>query len=253
MVREKAVTLKLALATVPIFQFMPPDELRKLSAIGKIVEKNKGDLILLRDETVPGIFLVGEGVAGVHATKPERLIAELKAGESFGEMSYLENAKASATIRAEERATKLILFLRQDLRLLLDSDPLIGRFLFQGIALQLSKKLRTTTDKLAQELKAENDVLRELAATSDAAKESMSLVTQIAEFHQQLNTQVDNGLKALEELAKRIPEKQGSLNELNHIFAELRSKAKAALPRIETQVGSVTRVLARLGEIVAGP
>ena len=245
------MSVKLSLATVPLFQFMPPDELKRLAAAGKIVEKNAGDLVVMHGEPVPGIFLVGEGSAGVHATKPNRLIATLGVGESFGEMSYLENAKASATIRAEERATKLILFTHAELKALIDADPLLGRCLFQGIALQLSKKLRNTTAKLAHELAVEGDLLKHVHGADHAGKERAAFLAEIGGFRQDVLGQLDGSLIAVEELGKKITDRPGSLNDLTLRLTELRAKTRAFLPKLEAQVGGMTRVLTRLGELVA--
>lgn len=248
------MTVKLALATVPLFQFLPAEELKRVAALGKIVEKGKGSLILMRGEPVLGIYLLAEGVVGVHATRPERLIAELRSGESFGEMSYLENTKASATIRAEEAGTKLILFLHTDLRLLIERDPLIGRCLFQGIALQLSKKLRATTDRLAIEFAADNDLSQQVLTSAKGHTESGgALLTQIGEFQRFAADQLDESLKTLEELAKKIPDKPGSLNDLHVRLTDLRAKAKTFLPTLGMQVGAMSRTLERLGELASQP
>jgi CRP-like cAMP-binding protein len=248
---ERGMTVKLSLATVPLFQFLPADELKALAAIGRVVEKNTGDVILMHGEPVPGIFLVGEGSVSVHAVKPERQIAELKVGESFGEMSYLENSRASATIRAAARATKLILFTHNDLRALIDKDPVIGRCLFQGIALQLSKKLRATTAKLARELSTESEWSREVK--SEAGKEHGALGAQVAEFHRQVLAHLDQALAGLEELGKKITDKPGSMSELTLGLTDLRAKTKAFFPRVESQVASMVGALSRLAELVAAP
>jgi len=122
----------------------------------------------MQGEAVSGIYLIGEGSVGVHATKPDRLLVELKGGRIVRRNVLSEKTKASATIRAESRATKLIVFLHTDLTELIDKDPSLGKGLFQGIALQLSQKLRHTTGKLAEELASEQKLLAELDQAGDS-------------------------------------------------------------------------------------
>lgn len=158
------MTIKLALTSVPVFQFVSPAASVKLGQVAKIVEKEPGGAILLNGESVPGIYIVGVGKVGVYppaATKPLALLSE---GASFGEMSFLEKSKASATIRAEAKGTKLLLLTHADLDALVDGDAELGRALFRGMALTLSQKLRNTNDRITAELKAGRKLIADLSA-----------------------------------------------------------------------------------------
>src|SRR5256885_2258478 len=95
------MTLKLALRTVPIFQFVAAEHMPELARIAKVVEKSRGEAVLLHGETVPGIYIVAEGAAGVYPPGAKQPLVTLGVGGAFGEMAFLEHAKASATIRIE--------------------------------------------------------------------------------------------------------------------------------------------------------
>ncbi len=245
------MTVKLSLAAVPIFQFVPEASLKALGALARVVEKNKGDLVLMQGEPVPGIYLVGEGLAGVHASKPDRLLFHLKPGESFGEMSFLEKAKASATIRAELKATKLILFMNADLTDLVERDPVFGRSIYQGMALALSKKLRTTTAKLATELSASQEILTQLNQSGEAPSERATLVSAVAETHKTITTQLEASLRGIEDLIKRLPDKAGLLQDIDMRLGDLRNQMRSFFPRLEKQVGGMVAFISRIEELIA--
>jgi CRP-like cAMP-binding protein len=160
---ERAVTIKLALTSVPVFQFVSPAASAKLGQVAKIVEKDPGGAILLNGEAVPGIYIVGTGKVGVYPPAATKPLAILREGASFGEMSFLEKSKASATIRVEAKGTKLLLLTHADLTALVEGDAELGRALFRGMALTLSQKLRNTNDRITAELKAGRKLIDELS------------------------------------------------------------------------------------------
>ena len=242
--------IKVALASVPIFQFVQPEQLKNLADIAKIVEKNKGDLILMQGEAVAGVYLIGEGAVGVHAAKPERLLVTLKPGESFGEMSFLEKTKASATIRAEERATKLLVFLHADLTALVDRDPNLGRAFFKGLALQLSLKLRRTTDHLAEESAAGQQLLSELGGAGEGGLADLG--AEIDAHRTNLAATLDAALAGLGELAKKLPEKAGSFASIAQRLTGAKQMTNAFMPRLQRHVAGMATLTTRIEELIAG-
>lgn len=231
------MTVKLALSSVPIFQFIPRDLLAKVGGIARFVEKHTGEAILIHDESVPGIYIVGEGRVGVYPPTATRPLVTLGAGESFGEMSFLEKSKASATIRAEERVTKLAVFLQTDMAELVTQDPMIGSCLYQGIALSLSRKLRTTTDKVSRELKTAGGLLQELSHRDNGGELALALLAQeMRDQNVKLFNDVDACLRSTDEMLKRHPDRAASLHELQLTLSDLKSRVRQFYPKLEKQV-----------------
>jgi len=61
---------------------------------------NVGDQIIIEGDIDDSFFIIVSGVAEV--SKEGHVLGQLHAGDCFGEMSYLEKSKRSATIRAKE-------------------------------------------------------------------------------------------------------------------------------------------------------
>lgn len=221
--------VKVALASVPIFQFVPQEQLKALTQIAKTIDKAKGEAVLLLQEPVLGIYLVASGSVGVYPHAIQKPLITLQPGESFGEMSFLERMRASATIRAESDATKLALFPQAELDLLVENEPLLGRALYRGIALSLSQKLRATTGRIASELATSRAILTGLASSGDGTHEIASMPAAVRNLGLGLEQRLDQCQKSIEELARRIPEKAGSIQELMLVLGETRSKSKPVM------------------------
>ena len=77
-------------------------------------------------------------------------IVSLKAGESTGEMSVIDEMSRSATVMASER-TGLIILPKADFDRILQDHPRIGIDILKGIAQILSIHLRRTSADLSKE------------------------------------------------------------------------------------------------------
>ena len=224
------MTVTLALASVPIFQFVPQEMLKRLGTLAKIIEKNAGDAVLMHGEPVLGIYVVGEGAVGVYPPRATRALLSLASGGSFGEMSFLERSHASATIRAEQAQTKLALFPQAALALLVDADPALGRYLYQGLAVSLSQKLRATTDRITQLIDQARRLVDRRVGVSDALSDLLDLPRDLAAQRETADAALARARALLDELIERHPEKAGSLHELGLILDEMRGGTRRFYP-----------------------
>lgn len=207
------MVLKLSLTSVPGFQYVSEADAKKLSSIAKIVVRNKGDSVLLGGERVSAIYIVAEGTVGVFQTGVHKPIAELGPGQCFGEMSFIESSRASATIRAMAVGTTLVVLRQDDLQLISKDNPELRAALYQGIALTLSQKLRLTTEKISKELAVGRTLLEQLGSSD--TMEKIDIQSMPKEIVRQ-NTVVMDGLndvvRALEAISAKIPERSASIN-----------------------------------------
>ncbi len=239
---------RVQLTTVPIFQFVSSEAKQQLSRIAKVVEKEAGAAVLLAGETVPGIYFVVSGQVGVFPAGAVRPLVTLGPGDSFGEMSFLENAKASATIRAES-AAKLIVLMHSEMQDMVDSDAAMGRALFRGMSLTLSKKLRKTTDKIAGELQASRALLTQLINDGEADTVA-DMPRRLAEQQAQIAATLEAAVITLDELIRNGGDLRGPLGELQRQLVEAQTSMKKFGPRLGQQLEAVTAFIKSIEEFI---
>lgn len=79
-------------------------------------------------------------------------IATLRRGQSFGEIALVDNGLRSATARATQEKTRLLIIARDKLMLLCDTYPQLGYRLMQNLAADLALKMRSTDLRIREEL-----------------------------------------------------------------------------------------------------
>jgi CRP-like cAMP-binding protein len=108
------------------------------------VRFKKGDLLVQRGRRANGVFLLIKGTARVDipSQSDARMIG---AGEVCGEMSFLEDAPASASVVAEEEVEAYHLD-RPTLQSLFELFPHLGSRFYRSLATNLSRRLRELID-----------------------------------------------------------------------------------------------------------
>lgn len=97
------------------------------------------------------LFIIRSG-----AVKVERLgsaadapLATLKAGETFGEMSFMDGSRTTASVTATE-LTKVLEYPRPSVDRLLAEKPSLGVKLWRNLALDLKQRLMKTNELIDQ-------------------------------------------------------------------------------------------------------
>lgn len=242
-----SVTIKLSLTSVPVFQFIVGDAAKRLAKVAKVIEKGQHDAVLMHGENVPGIYIVAEGSVGVYPPGATRPLVTLPVGASFGEMSFLERSKASATIRAEVKGTKLVFLHQGELAALVDGDAELGRALYQGMALTLSQKLRTTTDRIAVELAAGRKLLQDL--NTDAG-EVVPVPDDLVRQNQQIADGLEKARRVLDEQIRKAPDKAASLQEATLAISEAKGRCAEFFPRLSRHVGVLSAFVKKMEDFI---
>jgi CRP-like cAMP-binding protein len=100
----------------------------------------KGEILLQQGKQNKTVFLLVRGKANVEA-HPKALLAQIGPGEVCGEMAFLENGVASATVTAEvELETCAIEW--SVLSDLFELYPHLGSRFYRSLAVNLSRRLR---------------------------------------------------------------------------------------------------------------
>jgi CRP/FNR family transcriptional regulator, cyclic AMP receptor protein len=108
----------------------------------------RGDVIIRQRVPVESLYIV---LSGEFSVTDERMggaeLARLGSGEIVGEMSFIDAAPPSATVRAE--AEGLVLALRRDaLQRKLEGDTAFAARFYRALAIFLSDRLRATVGRL---------------------------------------------------------------------------------------------------------
>lgn len=131
------------LPSIGILESLDESELLKLSDFGHSLRMVKGEVAMEMGSRQDSLFVLLEGRMEVTRIKgdSELVIGVLKKGESFGEMSIIDPAKASATVRSLEPS--LIWRIRRaDLDDFILRNPDAGLRLLWQISALLVKRLR---------------------------------------------------------------------------------------------------------------
>ena len=127
------------------FMYLTPDDRTAMVAAARSREYAADEIVLEEGSRRHGLFIVRRGAVRVSPRgAPANIVAYLEEGELFGEMSFLENAAASADVIADVPCRIDIVERDAIYALLSDRPGFAGRF-FQSLATLLSVRLRRTS------------------------------------------------------------------------------------------------------------
>ncbi|HMF90692.1 MAG TPA: cyclic nucleotide-binding domain-containing protein [Candidatus Angelobacter sp.] len=106
------------------------------------------EIIIAINSRPNSLFMVVSGTAAVEVVRGTPL-AKLSTGEIFGEMAFIENAAASASVVAESEMVVDVLDLTVLGELFSNFPHLEARF-FKSLALLLSQRLRSTLGRMSK-------------------------------------------------------------------------------------------------------
>jgi len=140
-----------ALASVPLFSQLSRKDLSRLGRA--VVERKykKGETIVKEGEQAVAFFMITKGRVEVTRTggggrKNGNKLAELGAGQVFGEMALLDGQPRDATVKALED-TECLVLSRWDFVAELRTNPHIA----VGMLPILSRRLREANDRLGHQ------------------------------------------------------------------------------------------------------
>ncbi|HRY28691.1 MAG TPA: cyclic nucleotide-binding domain-containing protein [Elusimicrobiota bacterium] len=129
---------------VDVLSFFTDEQLRRVTSVIDRKTYNKGQTVMFQGEVTNNFFVVKKGkvmvVAKVGKEKERVELAELKAGDFFGEMSLLESTAATATIKSVEEGTEILMIPHDSFQYLLKENPLLEKTLRDRIAARKQQK-----------------------------------------------------------------------------------------------------------------
>jgi CRP-like cAMP-binding protein len=143
-----------ALKQQSLFSDIDTEGLEKLSKIVKKLSLKKGEQLFKEKDDTRGVFLLHSGkveISRVTADGWRQTLTVVIPGDFFGELSILEKRRHVASAVAVEDA-ELFLIPREEFERLMEEDLKLACYILKKIALEMSKKLRRTTDKFLSAL-----------------------------------------------------------------------------------------------------
>ncbi|MBA3420514.1 MAG: Crp/Fnr family transcriptional regulator [Thermoleophilaceae bacterium] len=137
------------LARFPIFESLSADELRQVADLAVPRRYEAGEVIFREGDRPDTCFIVRSGRVRItrrHSGGRILTLAELSAGEMFGELSMFDGEGRSATVEALEDTTTLAL-LERDVRRVLREHPEIA----VKMLARLASRLRAANENLARQ------------------------------------------------------------------------------------------------------
>lgn len=121
-----------------LFKNFAPFEFMKLMRVGKWLEAKPGQVLAVERQSLDAVMLIYNGLARVE--KDGKEVAQLKDGNFIGEVSFITEGAASATVRALT-PTRYVAWPKAAIKALLKRNPSM-RFAMQSmLSTDLSKKL----------------------------------------------------------------------------------------------------------------
>lgn len=138
-----AVSYEEFLARVPIFANCSADEIATIARAAKPSHFEPGQIIVTQGTPGQAFYLVTSG--RVEILRDGRSLGAFGPGDFFGEMSLLDQAPRSATIRAIE-PTECLMLSSWDFKALLERHPSIAIKLLEV----LSRRLRVADERIGR-------------------------------------------------------------------------------------------------------
>ena len=125
----------------PLLARLNPEQVQRFALAGEVERFNRGESIVIEGTLGDALYLILTGECDV--VKSGRRLATLHPGEFFGEMSLVEPAARSATVKASEAAV-LFRMPHVTVQRLLEEDPLAFSQVLVAVVRVLSERLRRT-------------------------------------------------------------------------------------------------------------
>lgn len=121
-----------------VFKNFAPFEFMKLLRLGKWLEAREGEFLTIEAKPLDNVMLIYKGLACVETGGQE--IGQMKGGDLIGEVSYITEGNATATVRTLQ-PTRYLSWSKKDLRRLFSRNPNLRSAMESVFNRELSEKL----------------------------------------------------------------------------------------------------------------
>lgn len=131
-----------------IFYQFTPTQLELVANLCQDVVFSKGETVFEENSSSKELYIIAEGEVKIlinsAAGKKGTPVATLRRGQSFGEVALVDEGLRSASARAAEKDTRLVIIPRDRLLMLCETYPQLGYRLMYNLSADLAMKIRNT-------------------------------------------------------------------------------------------------------------
>jgi len=131
-----------------IFYQFTPTQLELVANLCEDVVFSKGEIIFEENSSSKELYVIADGEVKIlinsGAGKKGTTVATLRRGQSFGEVALVDEGLRSASARAAEKDTRLVVIQRDRLLMLCETYPQLGYRLMYNFSADLAMKIRNT-------------------------------------------------------------------------------------------------------------
>jgi len=142
-----------------IFYQFTPTQLELVANLCQEVVFDAGDLIFQENSSSKELYVITQGEVDIlinrgtgNEKKKEAAVARLRRGQSFGEVALVDEGLRSASARASQKDTHLLIIQREKLIILCETYPQLGYRLMYNLAADLAMKIRNTDLRIREQL-----------------------------------------------------------------------------------------------------
>jgi CRP/FNR family cyclic AMP-dependent transcriptional regulator len=142
-----------------IFYQFTPTQLELVANLCQEVVFNAGDLIFQENSSSKELYVITQGEVDILINrgigieeKKGTAVARLRRGQSFGEVALVDEGLRSASARASQKDTHLLIIQREKLIILRETYPQLGYRLMYNLAADLAMKIRNTDLRIREQL-----------------------------------------------------------------------------------------------------
>jgi|SRR5688572_2396688 len=144
-----------------IFYQFTPTQLELVANLCQETVFNSGEVIFQENSSSKELYvivqgevdiLINRGTTGSLNNKTETAVARLRRGQSFGEVALVDEGLRSASARAAQKDTRLLVISRDKIIMLCETYPQLGYRLMYNLAADLAMKIRNTDLRIREQL-----------------------------------------------------------------------------------------------------
>lgn len=145
-----------------IFYQFTPTQLELVANLCQEMTFNSGEVIFQENSSSKELYVIVQGevdilitrstTGALSSTKTETAVARLRRGQSFGEVALVDEGLRSATARAAQKDTRLLVISRDKIIMLCETYPQLGYRLMYNLAADLAMKIRNTDLRIREQL-----------------------------------------------------------------------------------------------------
>jgi len=136
-----------------VFFQLTPAQLELVANLCQVFTYQAGEIVFKENSSSKELYIIAQGEVEIlisHGSseppgkEDETLIARLRRGQSFGEVALVDEGLRSASARAAQADTHLLVIPRERLITLCETYPQLGYRLMHNLAADLAMKIRNT-------------------------------------------------------------------------------------------------------------